>query len=62
MELQHNLERALHCNELVQWQGLLALVKCFNLIPRRPAYRAMIRLGIPKDLADTWINTLNDTT
>ena len=61
MSLQWQFEKA-HAQNAVDhfhWQGLtLDLVKCFNLIPRLPSYRAMIHFGIPKGIVDIWFNTL----
>ena len=61
MEMQWQFEKA-HDSETLQdlhWQGLtLDLVKCFNLLPRRPTYQAMIHFGVPKEVADIWYNTL----
>ena len=42
-----------------QCQGLtLDLVKCFNLIPREPARRALIKAGIPDHMIQTWFQSL----
>lgn len=59
LEKAHDLDQALpHC-----WQGLtLDLVKCFNLLPRQPCYRAMLHFGVPKGVADIWYNTLASNT
>lgn len=44
-----------------QWQGeTLDLVKCFNLIPREPARRALIKSGVPTQLVEVWFQSLNN--
>ena len=44
-----------------QWQGVtLDLVKCFNLIPREPARRALLKSGVPIQLVNVWFQSLNN--
>ena len=58
-ELEQNHTKG---SPLPKWQGLtLDLVKCFNLIPRLPAKKAMIAAGAPIHLVDVWLTTLNQT-
>ena len=46
-------------NGAVQWQGItLDLVKCFNLIPREPARRALAKAGVPESLIQVWFQSL----
>ena len=61
MDMQWQFEKAHDQNiqQDLEWQGLtLDLVKCFNLLPRRPSYDAMKHLGIPPGVLDIWFNTL----
>ena len=61
IKIQHDFEIG-HINsqnETTQWQGLtLDLVKCFNLIPREPARRALRKAGIPEHLIQVWFISL----
>ena len=61
IKIQHELETG-HINsenESTQWQGLtLDLVKCFNLIPREPARRALRHAGIPEPLIQMGFESL----
>ena len=61
IKIQHDLEVG-HINsqnESTQWQGLtLDLVKCFNLIPREPARRALRHAGVPEHLITVWFYSL----
>jgi len=42
-----------------QWQGItLDLVKCFNLIPREPAKRALRKAGVPEAMIQVWFQSL----
>ena len=63
MDTQWQFEKA-HDQNIQQdlaWQGLtLDLVKCFNLLPRRPSYNAMKHLGVPIGILDIWFNTLEN--
>ena len=61
VKIQHEFEVS-HTNfetGSTQWQGLtLDLVKCFNLIPREPARRALLKAGIPDHMIQTWFQSL----
>ena len=61
IKIQHDVEIG-HINtqnETTQWQGLtLDLVKCFNLIPREPARRALRHSGVPEHLIQVWFHSL----
>ena len=61
VKIQHAFEISHIDNEQEanQWQGLtLDLVKCFNLIPREPAKRALQRSGVPEPLIQVWFYSL----
>ena len=61
VKIQHAFEKS-HTDRLQEanpWQGLtLDLVKCFNLIPREPAKRALQWSGVPETLIQVWFHSL----
>lgn len=63
IKTQHEFEKSHEKFErgATQWQGVtLDLVKCFNLIPREPARRALIKAGVPIPLVNVWFQSLNN--
>ena len=61
VKIQHEFEVS-HTNFEIgatQWQGItLDLVKCFNLIPREPARRALLKAGVPEVMIRVWFDSL----
>lgn len=63
IKIQHEFEVShFHfASGAIQWQGLtLDLVKCFNLIPREPARRALQKAGVPDPMIDVWFHSLQN--
>ena len=61
IKIQHQFECSHSILEegATHWQGItLDLVKCFNLIPREPAKRALRKAGVPEHLIQVWYQSL----
>ena len=57
--LQHRLELIHTGNSTEELGGVtLDLIKCFNQLPQQPALQLLVKLGIPKFIADCWFQSI----
>lgn len=60
---QLHLEATNHGLSSQQWGGLtLDLIKAFNTIPHAPTKSFLLHLGLPRELLDAWMNSIQNMT